>query len=60
LSAADLTIYPMLALCLRMEKKKPDLGLTASIPPKISSWMKRMQALPYYDKTYPPHWKANP
>jgi len=60
LSAADLTIYPMLALCLRMEKKKPDLGLTTSIPPKISLWMKRMQALPYYDKTYPPHWKANP
>ena len=60
LSAADFTIYPMLALSLRMEKKKPDLGLSASMPPKISAWMKRMQALPYHDKTYPPHWKANP
>jgi glutathione S-transferase len=60
LSAADFTIYPMLALCLRMEKKKPDLGLSGSMPPKIAAWMKRIQALPYHDKTYPPHWKAKP
>jgi glutathione S-transferase len=60
LSAADFTIYPMLALSLRMEKKKPDLGLTAAMPPKIGAWMKRMRALPFHDKTYPPHWKANP
>jgi glutathione S-transferase len=60
LSAADFTIYPMLALSLRMEKKKPDLGLTAAMPPKIGAWMKRMRALPIHDKTYPPHWKANP
>lgn len=60
LSAADFAIYPMLALCLRMEKKKPDLGLTGSMPPKIGAWMQRIQALPYHDKTYPPHWKANP
>jgi glutathione S-transferase len=60
LSAADFTIYPMIALCLRTEKKKPDLGLTGSLPPKIAAWMKRIQALPYHDKTYPPHWKANP
>jgi len=59
LSAADFTIYPMLALSLRMEKKKPDLGLTAAMPPKIGAWMKRMRALPFHDKTYPPHWKAN-
>lgn len=59
LSAADFTIYPMLALSLRMEKKKPDLGLTAAMPPKVGAWMKRMRALPFHDKTYPPHWKAN-
>jgi glutathione S-transferase len=60
LSAADFTIYPMLALCLRMEKKKPDLGLTESMPPKLGAWIMRMKALPYHEKTYPPHWKANP
>ena len=58
LSAADFTLYPIIALCVRMEKKKTDLNITGSIGPKIAAWMKRIEALPYYDKTYPPHWKA--
>jgi glutathione S-transferase len=60
LSAADFALYPIIALCLRMEKKKPDLDVTGAIGPKIAAWMKRIEALPYYDKTYPPHWKAKP
>jgi glutathione S-transferase len=60
LSAADLTIYPIIALCVRMEKKKPDLNVGGAIGPKIAAWMKRIEALPYFDKTYPPHWKAKP
>ena len=58
LSAADFTLYPIIALCVRMEKKKTDMNITGSIGPKITAWMKRIEALPYYDKTYPPHWKA--
>ena len=58
LSAADFTLYPMIALCLRMEKKKPDLELRAVIGPKLAAWMARIEALPYFDKTYPPHWKG--
>ena len=58
LSAADFALYPIIALCLRMEKKKDDLNVSGVIGPKIASWMKRIEALPYYDKTYPPHWKA--
>ena len=58
LSAVDFTVYPIIALCLRMEKKKPDLGIAGAIGPNIAAWMKRIEALPYYDKTYPPHWKA--
>ena len=58
LSAADFTIYPIIALCLRMEKKKTDLNVGSEIGPNIAAWMKRIEALPYYDKTYPPHWKA--
>lgn len=57
-SAADITLYPMIALCLRMEKKKPDLDVRGTIGPKLGAWMKRIEALPYFDKTYPPHWKA--
>lgn len=60
LSAADFTLYPMIALCLRMEKRKPDLDVHDAIGPKLRAWMKRMEALPYFDKTYPPHWKAKP
>ena len=25
--------------------------------PTLYGFMERMRALPYYDKTYPPHWK---
>ena len=60
LSAADFKLHPLIALCLRMEKKKPDLNVGSAIGPKIAAWMKRVEALPYYDKTYPPHWKAKP
>ena len=59
-SAADITLYPMIALCLRMEKKKADLDVRSAIGPKLGAWMKRIEALPYFAKTYPPHWKAKP
>jgi len=58
LSAADFTLYPILALCLRMEKMKPDLNFRGLVTPKLAAWMKRIEALPYYAKTYPPHWKS--
>jgi len=58
LSAADFTLYPMLALCLRMDIRKPDLNIAGLVGPKVGAWMKRVEALPYFDKTIPPHWKA--
>lgn len=56
-SAADFTLYPLVALTLRMEKKKPDLDLRAAIGPKMVAWMQRFEALPICSKTWPPHWK---
>ena len=56
-SAADLTLYPLLALTLRMQKKKPDLDVPALLGPRLQAWMKRVEALPYFQKTWPPHWK---
>lgn len=57
--AADFTVYPMVALALRMEhKKKPDLGVKAALGTNLRAWSRRIESLPYYDKTYPPHWKA--
>jgi len=58
LSAADFTLYPLIALSLRMERKKPDLKVKEGIGPNTAAWMKRLEALPCYEKTYPPHWKA--
>jgi glutathione S-transferase len=57
LSAADVTLYPLIALSVRMEKRKPDLDLRGAIGPRIAAWMKRIEALPYFQKTWPPHWK---
>lgn len=57
LSAADITLYPMVALALRCESKKPDLGLRAALPQPMRSWMQRIERLPYFSKTWPAHWK---
>jgi glutathione S-transferase len=57
LSAADFALYPMLAIAMRCEVKKPDLGLKAALPAKVAAWMGRIEALPYFKNTWPPHWK---
>ena len=57
LSAADFTLYPLLAFCLRAEKKYPDAAVSKLIGPKMSVWKERIEALPYFQKTWPPHWK---
>ena len=57
LSAADFTLYPLVAMAERMEMRKPDIGLVAARGPRLRAWMERMRALPFFDKTYPPHWR---
>jgi len=57
LSAADFTLYPMLALALRLEKKKADLGVRYMIGPKLATWMQNMTEQPVIRATWPPHWK---
>ncbi len=57
LSAADFTLYPVIAFGLRCEKRKSDLGLAASIPVPVRDWMQRVERLPYFAKTWPAHWK---
>lgn len=56
LSAADFTLYPIIALTLRAEKRKPDLGIRERIGPKTAAWMQRIEGLPYFARTWPPHW----
>lgn len=57
LSAADFSLYPLLALSLRMQKRKPELAMDAAIGPQLGAWKQRIEALAYFPKTYPPHWK---
>ena len=56
-SAADFAAYPHLALGLRLEKKKPDLDVRGGLGPRLRAWMARVEALPFFQKTWPPHWK---
>lgn len=57
LSAADFTLYPQIALVLRMERQQPDLNARALIGPNAAAWMARVEALPFFRKTRPAHWK---
>jgi glutathione S-transferase len=56
-SAADFTLYPVLALVERIGKRKPGTIKADLIGPKLTAWLARMAALPVVQKTWPPHWK---
>jgi glutathione S-transferase len=56
--AADFTLYPLLAFARRIEaKRKPDLRIAQALGPRLRGFMERVEALPYFMRTYPPHWK---
>ena len=57
MTAADITLYTVVAYMKRVTVRKPETALTQLLPPKIEAWAKRIEALPYFDKTFPPHWK---
>ncbi len=58
LSLADFAAYPHIRAMGRVDDRLPAHGIGARIPPKVAAWMKRVEALPYYEKTIPPHWKG--
>jgi glutathione S-transferase len=55
LSAADFALYPLVALLRRSEQKEP--AYPANLGPNLAAWAKRIESLPFYDKTFPPHWR---
>ena len=57
LSAVDLTVYPFMALFVRIAGRRPDFAKSDFIGPRLSGWMDRMRALPIVQHTQPPHWK---
>jgi glutathione S-transferase len=62
-SAADIVIFPSLQLLLRALAKPQASDLSSRfLPldvnyPALSRWIARIEALPGYEKTYPPHWR---
>lgn len=58
MSFADVTIYPELRLLQRIEERVPEFPLMHRLPPALLAFMRRMAALPYHERTLPPHWKG--
>jgi glutathione S-transferase len=57
LSAADYALYPYVAFLFRVEQKRlPKLRAAELLTPQLASWKERIEALPYFPRTYPPHW----
>ncbi|NIP39484.1 MAG: glutathione S-transferase family protein [Candidatus Dadabacteria bacterium] len=64
ITAADIVIFPFMQLLKRTEAKLQDaVGNTLMYShqrfPKMYEWMRRFEALPGYEKTYPPHWEQD-
>ena len=58
LSLADFTAYPYVRLVRRLGERQPKTALGDRVPARLRGWMQRIEALPYYAKTIPPHWKG--
>jgi glutathione S-transferase len=63
ISAADIGVFPLVQLLLRVASKDAaqpfNLGLVplSQTFPNIARWVQRIEALPNYQRTYPPHWR---
>jgi glutathione S-transferase len=64
LTAADLVIFPGLQVLLRALHKPEARELSSRfLPlevnyPALARWVARVEALPGYERTYPPHWRT--
>ncbi len=58
LTAADFALYPLVALLARYDLRNAELGLVAACPARVGDWRARIEALPFFAATVPPHWKA--
>ncbi len=53
---ADYTVYPMLAM-IRRTAVRFDAGAVA-FGPRVATMLEHVEALPYFERTYPPHWRT--
>jgi len=63
ISAADIGVFPLIQLLLRAASKEAarqfNLGFypLAQTFPNVAAWVERIETLPNYQRTYPPHWR---
>lgn len=56
LSAVDLTVYPSIALLLRVAARGTDFDKKHFIGPRRAAWINRMRTLLIVQPTWPRHW----
>ena len=62
-SAADIVVFPGIMLLLRALEKREARRLRSRFLPMEATypgdcrWIGRVEALPGYERTYPPHWR---
>jgi glutathione S-transferase len=63
ISAADIAVFPAIQLLLRAASKEAAQPLNLGVLPfaqnfpNLAKWAQRIEALPNYQRTYPPHWR---
>jgi glutathione S-transferase len=63
ISAADIAVFPLIQLLLRAASKEAAHPFNLRLIPlsqtysSIAKWVSRIEALPNYQRTYPPHWR---
>ena len=56
-SAADLAVYPFMAVVVRVAGHRADFAKDEVVGPHLAAWIDRMQIFPIVQRTRPPHWK---
>lgn len=65
-SAADFTVVPNLQMLLRLGSNPSALALELEFDevrpnyPAIAKWLARLELMPAYQASYPPHWRLTP
>lgn len=58
-SGADFALYPMTAILGRIDARQRDHEVADVIPGGIRQWMSQVEALPFFARTTPPHWRPS-
>lgn len=63
LTAADIVMYPIIPFLARAAEKESTEAISGTLLsinehyPAIAAWCKKIETIPGYENTYPPHWK---